>query len=294
MRKLTVSLLLFSAVFAAAVAQKTDSTEVHVYNNVVSKSITIGSNGTEKHSWKLNLTGFSISSENELDEDVKYNSFGEPVSNRPRHRGWHHSTEVGFDLIYVGWSELASSDFDLNAASSWEWGFSMFDFYTWNNRETFGISAHLALSRSSYRMKGDEAFHLASDGDVILDNELKTRTDNPIDYKNQRLIYWSWRVPVLLNFQTRHRMGQSPFRFAMGADFELRHHIRSRAKVGGDRKYYLCRRDMNINPIGSNAIIAIGTEDFTIFGRYALTDFFDTNTRKIQAHPFMIGINFFL
>lgn len=80
----------------------------------------------------------------------------------------------------------------------------------------------------------------------------------------------------------------------MGAEFELRHHIRSRAKVGGDRKYYLCRRSMNINPIGSSALMGIGTDDFMIFGRFLLTDYFEENTRNIQAQPFMVGINFFL
>ena len=308
MKKLFISLLICAAACHALLAQEaenpnsdnhTDSLantsvqEVHVYNNVVSKTVNIGGNGSRKHSWKLNLTGLSTTSENG-DEDVKLNKFGEPVSFRRHNLGWHHSTDVGFDVIYLGWTELSSSDFDLNAASSWEWGFSLFDFHAWNRRETFGVSSHLILSRSSYRLRGDDAFHLADDGDVIIDDVLKTRTDNPISYSKQRLIHWSWRVPVMLNFQTRHRWGQSPFRVSTGAEFELRHHIRSRAKVGSDKKYYLCRRDMNINPIGCSALVSIGTDDFSIFGRYLLTDYFKSNTRNIQAEAFMVGINFFL
>jgi len=292
---LIITLLIFNLASQHAKAETNlPDEDVRVYNNIVAKKTIKDPSGKKQHAWVIDFTGISTSSFQGPDEDVIYNKDGEPISCRPRNRGWHHSTEIGIEHLYFGWTELSSSDFDINAASSWEWGFSIFDFQTWNNRETFGISTSLLLSRSSYRMRDDDAFHLADDGDVIIDDVLKTRSTDPINYKKQRLIHWSWRVPVMMNFQTRHRWGHSPVRFSMGAEFELRHHIRSRAKVGGDRKYYLCRRSMNINPIGSSALMGIGTDDFMIFGRFLLTDYFEENTRNIQAQPFMVGINFFL
>ncbi len=290
-RLLHTALIAYLFCGTAMAAQESDSTatvidstqtqdetsEVRVYNNVVSRTINIGTSGEKDTHWNLNLFGFSTSTSKSSDKK----NYLECLE---RHG---LSVSVG-DRIYLGWTGLSSSDFDINPASSWEWGFSLLNVQDWNRQKTFGIDISLMLTRSSYRMKGNDALHMV-DGNVVVDDELKTRSENPINYKRQRLIYWTWRVPVLMHFQTESKS----VRFTVGADVEMRHHIRSRAKVGSERKYYLSRQDLNINPFGYNVIAGIGNENFTVFGRIPLSDLFDDNANGIQARPFSAGINFY-
>lgn len=297
MKKKLLHTALFACLFCgtALAAQESDSTvsviastetedgtsEVRVYNNVVSRTINIGTSGEKDTHWNLNLFGFSTSSSKASKSSDKEN-----YSEYRERQGMSVSVA---DRIYLGWTGLASSDFDINPASSWEWGFGLLNVQDWNRQKTFGVDISLMLSRSSYRMKDDDALHMV-DGHVVVDDELKTRSENPIDYKRQRLIYWTWRVPVLMQF----RPASKSVRFTLGADMEMRHHIRSRAKVGSERKYYLSRRDLDINPFGYNVIAGIGNDNFTVFGRIPLSDLFDDNVNGIQARPFTVGINFYL
>ena len=76
-----------------------------------------------------------------------------------------------------------------------------------------------------------------------------------------------------------------------GIEGELRHHVRSRARVGHDKKYYINRNSLDVNDFGYNALFGIGTNQFTVFARYNISDFFGSKSR-VDAQPFFIGINF--
>lgn len=248
-----------------------DSTETHVYNRFVSKTSTWtveedGKVSSRNHSWNLNF--LSLGTE--------------------KNKGhWSSSYDIGPDMIYIGFTEMANTKgFSYNPGSSWEWGFSLMGYEAWNRSRHFGFRTGLLLTRSSYRIKGDNAFHLDAAGNTVCDNELMIRDTNPIDYSKQRLIHWSWRVPVMLNFRTN-----SDFRLGIGAEAELRHHIRSRAKVGHNKKYYLQRNGLDVEQFGYNALISVGNEDFSVFGRYNLSDMFGSSA-KVDCQPFMIGVSF--
>ena len=263
-------LLLFMGLMTLNIlwAQESDSTIV--YNQLLSKEIYRADGITTKR-WNLNFM------------TIETTTPSSSVTAKKRH--WGHTANFGPDNIYIGFSEMATDGFDIKPGSSWEWGFSLCDFKTWHPSKRFGFETALYLTRSSYRIKGDNAFHTDAEGYTVCDNALR-QGDDPLNYSRQRLIHWSWRVPVQMYFKTK-----SGFRYHLGVEGELRHHVRSRAHVGKDKKYYINRNSLDVNPFGYNALFGIGTRDFTVFGRYNVSDFFGSKSR-VDAQPFFIGINF--
>ena len=133
--------------------------------------------------------------------------------------------------------------------------------------------------------KGDDAFHTDSEGFTVCDDALRQGPE-PLNYRRQRLIHWSWRVPVEMYYRTRGGL-----HYSVGVEGELRHHVRSRARVGKDKKYYINRNSLDVNDFGYNAIFGVGNDDFSVFARYNISDFFGSKSR-VDAQPLFIGINF--
>lgn len=265
MKKTLLSIALGALCIGTSLAQE-DS--VVVYNNLLSKSV-YTDNGVTSHRWNLNFLSISSS------ED------------QPTSKAWHTSWDIGVNKVYFGFTELGGSDVKLNPASSWEWGFDMMNVEGWNHNRTFGYQFGLMLTRSSYRLKGDNAFHLDADGNTLLDDALQGHVgkNGDKDYYRQRLIYWSWRVPFVFNFQPSKTWG-----FSLGAEAELRHHVRSRAHVGSENKYYLERHDLDVEPFSWNALASLNiSDDFAITARYNISDFFGKKS-NFDVQPFMVGL----
>ena len=266
MKKCLLSIASGALCIATCLAQE-DS--VVVYNNIVSKSV-YTDNGVTSHKWNLNFLSISPATD----------------STATAKDGWHANWDVGPSLIYVGFTELGGNDVRLNPASSWEWGFDLMRLKSWNRSKTFGYEFGLLLTRSSYRLSDNNAFHLDADGNTLLDDALQGHVGKNADkdYRHQRLFYWSWRVPFVFNYQPTKIWG-----FSLGAEAELRHHIRSRARVGNDKKYYLERHNLDVNPFSCNVLASVRIDrDFAITARYNLTDFFG-NKSRLDVQPFMVG-----
>lgn len=259
--------ILLTLAFCLSLGCTINAQDTHVYNNFLSKTVTVDEDGISSHSWNLNFLNLESSS---------------PKSKK----GWSHYSGIGPDHIYIGFTEMANTKgFEIKPSSSWEWGFSLAQFGVFNRTRHFGISTELALTRSSYSIKGNDAFHVDNQGWTVCDDALR-QSPNSLDYSRQRLIFWSWRVPVTLDFRTKNG-----FRIHAGAEAELRHHVRSRAKVGNNKKYYIERHDLDVEPFGYNAIVEVGNHAFSIVGRYNLSDMFGDKS-KFECQPFMIGLNF--
>jgi len=270
MKKIILSMMLGALCICTSLAQ--DS--IVVYNGLLSKSVYLV-DGKPAHKWNLNF--LSLSTSPNVPE----------VGVHPK-GGWHTKWDLGADMIYIGSTQLAGDDVKLNPASSWEWGFDLMNVQSWNRRNTFGFKFGILLTRSSYRLNGDNAFHVVN-GETILDDALQGHVGKSMDkdYSRQRLIYWSWRMPFVFNFQPSRTWG-----FSLGAEGELRHHIRSRAKVGHDKKYYIERHNIDINPWSCNALASVNIgHDFSITARYNLTDFFGDKA-NFDVQPFMVGLCF--
>lgn len=269
MKKTFLLLLVGLMGMSSLTAQDSDSTIV--YNNLISKEIHREGGATTKR-WNFNFMTIETTS---------------PSGGRySKYSHWGHTSNFGPDNLYLGFSEMAATDgFKIKPGSSWEWGFSLCSFKTWHPSKRFGFKSALYLSRSSYRIKGDDAFHTDAEGYTVCDDALR-QGEHPLNYSRQRLIHWSWRLPVEMYVKTKGGM-----HYSAGIEGELRHHVRSRARVGHDKKYYINRNTLDVNDFGYNALFGVGTNQFTVFARYNISDFFGSKSR-VDAQPFFIGINF--
>lgn len=247
---------------------QTDANTTHVYNSIVSRT----DDQEGRHTWNLNLLGVSSESVNIS------------ISGNNRYKS-HWNSDIGIANPYFGWSELSTKDFDLRTANSLEFGFNIIENTIWNNSRSFGLEIDLGCSWTRYVLKGDNVLYNTPGGQTVCAPYIHPEGR---DYSRPRLTYASWRLPVMMHIRsTRHK-----HMFSIGAEAELRHHLRSRIKVGHNKKYYAEGHDLNINPASCNLIVSFGTKKFSIFGRYGLTEFFDQDNTKLSAHPFMIGLRF--
>lgn len=265
---LTIAVAIFTTSSMMAQNDSIASNEdTHVFNDLVSLTTSVDEEGGITKTWNLNF--------------LKLTSEDTYTNNNKTAHGW---VEVGLDYAYLGFSSLANSNVGLKPANSIECGLSLASINTWNRHNTFGVSTNFILSATNYKLQDDNVFHLDNDGNTVCEPIDKSE----LDYKKPRLVYMSWRMPVMLNWKFR----DSHTHFSVGAEAELRHHVRSLAKVGHKKRYDVCRQDMGINPWGCNIIASYGYKDVSIVGRYSLTKFFDGEKANFDGTPFMIGVAF--
>jgi len=226
--------------------------------------------------WSINLFGLSASSENNhtnFDFD-----FG-------LHRDYSEYCTPG---LYFGLSNMISDDINLKPGNSLEFGFTPFDFAWWNRRHNFGIIAGVGISWTRNAFKKNE-------GIVNLGNDtFRLVPLNGTGNSNPRMTYASWRLPIEFAYTSHDCL------FTAGIEGELRHHLRMRTKyedpVTGKvtkRHHYITMHEMGVNPFGVNAVASIGCKGMSLYGRMALTDFFNKNETNLEATPFMVGIRFY-
>lgn len=237
--------------------EKQDSTIV--YNNVVSRS-----NGI----WNLNF--LSISTD------------GYRCNVRPHS---HHYADLGPQDIYLAYAGIGNTEgFEQKVAHSLEFGFNFGRIQHWNASRTVGLQASIGLSWNRYSTQDNAVFQVDKDGELFC----APWEDAPKRYSRARMTYVSWRVPVMLQFQDRRKLNC----FSVGVEGELRHHIRSRVRMGGKKRYDVLRDGLCVNPWGLNIIARYDFDDFGIFGRYAVTPFFDESKTSFEGTPFAVGIVF--
>lgn len=254
---------------------------VYHYNSILSKTVTTEErNDTvleSKIRWNLSFSlPAALSGDNQKSLDGK-----KVNANRPM------KLEACYPLLFFGLAGLSSDDFRLKTGNSWEWGMypisGALRFPNRSCKRASGFTAALGFSRTSYRLKGDDVFHVSDDGMTVCSPK------EDLDYHKQRLVYWSWRLPV--SYQCSFRADKQVYFFSVGAEGELRHHVRSRAHVGHMRKYIIDSGSLAVNPWACNLMLQFGTDDCGVFARYALTDFFDKGSTALQGIPFMIGFS---
>jgi len=263
----------------AEISQGTVVSRVHRYNSILSKIVTTEErNDTiydSKTRWSLSLSIPSILSGNN----------GQTVACKKKNVGSPMKMKAYYPILFFGFAGLDSDDFRLKTGNSWEWGMYPIQGSVacskGSTKRVCGFSAALGFSRTSYRLKGDDVFHVTEDGMTVCSPK------EDLDYRKQRLVYWSWRVPV--SFQYSFRADKQTYFFSVGAEAELRHHVKSRAHVGHSRKYVIESGSLAVNPWACNLMVQFGTDDCGVFARYALTDFFDKNFTALQGTPFMVG-----
>lgn len=266
MKKLFLTFATATLALTSALAQNdtiTTNEDTHVFNELVSLTTSVDESGVTTKIWNLNFLKLTS-------EDTSY-------AQPKKAHGW---VELGVDYAYIGFSSLGGENIGIKPANSIEWGFSLASMKLWNKHRTFGVTTHLAMSFTNYKLDNNNVFHLDNSGNTLCEPMAG------LDYKKPRLYYMSWRAPVMMNWRNHG----THTHFAIGAEAELRHHVRSLAKVGHKKRYDVCRENMGINPWGCNVVASFGYKDVSIVGRYSLTDFFDGDKAKFDGTPFMVGV----
>lgn len=249
----------------ALAQQQNDSTVV--YNNLVSRT-----NGI----WNLNFLSLSTD-DFAQDQDDSIDFF---YTTRSPHS--MHYADFGIQDLYLAYAGLGNAEgFEQQIAHSLEFGMNIGRIQHWNALRTVGFQTTLGLSWNRYNTKDNAVFQLDQNGDMFCGPWEAA----PKPYKRARLTYVSWRVPVMLQFQDRNRQNC----LSVGVEGELRHHVRSRVRMGGKKRYDVLRHGMDVNPWGLNLIARYDFGDFGIFGRYSMTSFFDDKQTKFDGTPFAFG-----
>lgn len=252
---------------------------VYRYNSILSKTVTTEERNDTvydfKTRWNLSFSlPAALSGDNQKSVNCKKKNAHRPMKLEPY-----------YPILFFGLASLSSDDFRLKTGNSWEWGMypisGALRFPNRSCKRASGFTAALGFSRTSYRLKGDDVFHVTDDGMTVCSPK------EDLDYYKQRLVYWSWRLPV--SYQCSFRADKQIYFFSVGAEGELRHHVKSRAHVGPTRKYIIDSGSLAVNPWACNLMLQFGTDDCGVFARYALTDFFDKGSTALQGTPFMVG-----
>ena len=236
--------------------ENVSSDTIRVYNRLLSRS---------NNTWNFNF--LSISNEN--------------VSPSCTYSNAKSTLEAGIQDLYVGHTGLIDlKGFEQRHGSSLELGFNFLWFDTYNRTHQIGIKTALGLAWTRYMTRGNKVF-LLDENDNLYCGDWETDKN----YSKARLTYVSWRMPVLMEWNTKNQK----FGISAGAELEYRHHIRSRVKCGNTKRYDVLRHDMDVNPWGCNLLGKISFGDVAIYGRYSLTPLFGNDHTKLEGTPYSIG-----
>lgn len=151
----------------------------------------------------------------------------------------------------------------------------------------YHMTRHIALNtafyvtRSRYRLAEGRYLAYQDNRTQIVSGAFDGR-----DIEQGYLRYWSLRVPLCLELSSASHRG--PF-LAFGPEIEYRFGEMSKVRpAGGDR--IKVTDNLNINPLGVNAVARIGINNFGIIARYSFTGLF-LNDSPIQTYPFMVGLS---
>ena len=269
-----------ASIITATNAQEQISTEVKsittsivtVNDSVVAKDSTIVYNNFLSRTnglWNLNLLSISTDQKGFDKKKTKGHST--------------HYADLGLKGISLAYSGLSNtSGLDQKVAHSLELGLVLGKIQHWNASRTFGLQSNIGLSWNRYSLEGKQVIQVI-DGETVCNENYQT--PNGRDFSRNRLTYVSWRVPVLLQFQDRRHVNC----FSIGVEGELRHHVRSRIRLGKEKQFDVERHNIAVNPWGLNAIARYDIEDFGIFARCAVTPLFDSKKTQLEATPFAVG-----
>lgn len=177
--------------------------------------------------------------------------------------------------LYIGFSSLSNDFFSfgttgrasLNASKSWEIGATLFtSHFSLSRDHHWGLTYGLGWGYTSFRLDGNQAF-LKTEGAT----GIFAGNDETV-YDKSRLRYFHFRIPISIEWQTRiHK--RRPIFFAIGPEVEIRHGIKSMAKVNGHKE--TLDKGMYVHPVGINLLAQAGYGNLGFYLRYSTYGLFE-------------------
>ena len=191
--------------------------------------------------------------------------------------------------FYFGYTQLSNDFFgfgtnampNLNAFKSWEIGANLFttDIPLSRNRH-WAATAGLGWGYRSFRLDNNAAF-ISADGKTTIQPG-----DEATEYSKSRLRYFYFRIPLSIEWQTKVN-NRGPVFIAAGPEIEIRHGIKSMAKVNGDSQ--TLGNGMYVRPVGVNLLLQAGYDDIGVYLRYSANTLFQKN-KGPEMYPLSFGL----
>jgi hypothetical protein len=124
---------------------------------------------------------------------------------------------------------------------------------------------------------------------------LKRTNDSVNNYDKNRQDVRYITVPVLLEYHSKND------NFSIGAGVEFGFNGRTKLTLKGDRESLEFKQkngnNIKINPEQMNAVLRVGIRNFSVYGRYSLTDMYQSSAYEAGQNPhqqlFSVGVCFF-
>lgn len=177
--------------------------------------------------------------------------------------------------LYIGFTSFSdhflsfgpSGNISLNASKSWEIGANLFTrYFSLSRNQHWGMTYGLGWGYTSFRLDGNQAFLKTEGATAIFDGNEENV------YSKSRLRYFHFRIPISIEWQTRiHKHG--PIFLAAGPEVEIRHGIKSMAKVNGHKE--TLDTGMYVHPVGINFLAQAGYGNLGFYLRYSTYRLFE-------------------
>lgn len=260
---------------------ETTVSQVKHYNNILSKTVTtVERNDTvSKPTVRWNLA-FNIAA---LSGDKNDNIFDNEALSFPPLTKF----DAKYPTVYVGMVDNSSDAFALDLTRSFECGMYLFkggwsftkDFLS----HTFGVTTALGFSRTMLALDDKDVFYVDDKGMTVC-SPMEGMT-----YHKPRMTYWSYRVPVSL--QWMERTNRSTTFFSVGVEAEYRHHIRSYVSVKGDANHRIASHSLAVLPWSCNYLLQVGRGSWGFIWRGSLTEFFNKKSTDLGGRTVMFAIS---
>lgn len=191
--------------------------------------------------------------------------------------------------IYGGFANLSNSfcsfgesnKVDLNLSKTWEIAFNLLSSQlVLSQDQHWGMTFALGWGFRTYRLNKNEAFeNINGITQIIQGNE-------EISYTKSRLRHFYFRIPVCVEWQTRVR-GSSRLFAAVGPEFEIRHGVKSKAKVNG--KSETLSSNMHVRPVTVNLLAQLGYGNIGLYARYNTLSLF-AGSKGPDVTPYSFGV----
>lgn len=176
--------------------------------------------------------------------------------------------------LYMGYTNLAdnlsfnnANGIDLVSSKSWEIGLNLFQgSFVLSADRHWGLTTGLGFGYTSFRVDGNKGFKKIGNATVLV------APSQEIEYSQSRLRYNHFRIPLLLEWQSKCG-NKGPIFASLGAEAEIRCWVKSKAEYDGHG--HTLGKDLNVRPVGLNLLAQIGFDDIGAYLRYSPISLFE-------------------
>ncbi len=198
---------------------------------------------------------------------------------------------AGFEM---GVNLLMNEDFSNKAPEGYDFldqrpeksialNFNLADYEVNLLRKNIMLVTGIGFSIQNYRFNSDS--YMAPDSSYV------TAIGDPsFSLSKNKLVTSYINIPLLIEFNTSENPKKT-FHFATGVigGVRVHSHLKLVEDSGDNEVKHKIYDDFNVNPWRADATVRLGYRNFTVFGSYALTNFFREN-KDPELHALTVGV----